>query len=164
MIWQISFLINQIKSSFFKLRSAKRKKNSIKTRSYGQTVQICAKKTKHCATRAGIAPPTSGLPRKSFDKTMYKEHVKFAAFGGAIQPPRSSERGRPSVSLMRLTPHAKPFPTLTAAPAAPSSANSSPFQREPRQVTRHSRLQSRNAPRGAMSAPEREDSTRSYPR
>ena len=32
-------------------------------------------KTKHRATRAGIAPPPSGLPRKSFVKMIYKEHV-----------------------------------------------------------------------------------------
>ena len=52
---------------------------------------------------------------------------KFVAFGGATQPPRSSARARPSVSL-RQTPHAKPFPALTAASAAPSGANSARFR------------------------------------
>jgi hypothetical protein len=73
-----NFLIYKPKSSFLKLPSAKRQK-TIHARQkrvpYGQTVQICAKKTKHCATLAGIAPPPSGLPRKAFVKMMYKEHV-----------------------------------------------------------------------------------------
>jgi hypothetical protein len=52
---------------------------------------------------------------------------KFVAFGGATQPPRSSERARPSVSL-RQTQQAKTFPALTAASAAPSGANSTRFR------------------------------------
>ena len=106
--------------------------------------------------RAAPTPGADATDESKSSKTRSTFSPKFVAFGGAIQPPRSSERALPSVTPMRLTLHAKPFPTLTAAPAAPSSANSPPFQREPRRMTRHSRLQSRNAPRGATSAPERE--------
>ena len=113
--------------------------------------------------RAAPTPGAGATGESESNTTGSTSSQKFVAFGGATQPPRSSERACPSVSLMRLTPHPKPFPTLTAAQAAPSSANSPPFEREPRRVTRHNRLQSRNAPRGTTSAPEREDPTSRVP-
>ena len=85
--------------------------------------------------RAAPTPGAGATGESESNTTGSTSSQKFVAFGGATQPPRSSERARPRVSL-RQTQQAKPFPALTAASAGSSGANSAPFSRELRRVIR----------------------------
>ena len=100
--------------------------------------------------RAAPTPGAGAMVESESSTTGSTSSQKFVAFGGATQPPRSSERARPRVSL-RQTQQAKPFPALTAASAGSSGANSAPFSRELRRVIRGRREAPVAGPRARQS-------------
>ena len=112
--------------------------------------QISPPRAREGAARATLTPGAGATDESESKTTGSTSSPKFVAFGGATQPPRSSERARPSVSLLQ-TPHAKPFPALTAASAAPSGENSAPFSRGLRRVIRRRRETPGAGPRARQS-------------
>ena len=89
--------------------------------------QIPLSPTREGVARAAATPGTGATDESESSTTGSTFSRKFVAFGGATQPPRSSERARPSVSL-RQSRMQNRFPRATPRPRRPRTRSQPRFR------------------------------------